>query len=65
MWICKLLGHKLVQPIDIVFCQRCGYDKNMVQEESLKISRGKSQFIEPVSFKQKFDDANTIDDILE
>ena len=69
MWICKLLGHKLIQPREYIFCERCGLDKNMVQEMAYikdnPIVKGKTQFIEPVTFAEKFKDAKNINDMLE
>lgn len=69
MGICKLLGHKLIQPKDAIFCERCGLDKSMVQDleyaKNYKIEKGKSQFIEPITFRQKFDEADVVDDLLE
>jgi len=65
MWRCKLFGHKLIQGKDIIFCERCGLDKNMAQDENFIIPKGKTQFIESVTFEDKYKKAKEITDILE
>lgn len=38
--LCKLLGHKFIQPHDVIFCQRCGFTKDEVIALSKPISKG-------------------------
>lgn len=67
MMICKLIGHNLnFQFQDKLFCMRCGGFMKLDDSKPLfvEIVEGTSQFVEPVQFKDKFNKANKITDVL-
>lgn len=48
------------------FCSRCGISRSIFATAMYVYDepKGKSQFIEPISDKEKFDQANNINDLL-